>query len=240
MGWTAPTEEEFNGWIMPRDALGALPQRIEGGTKRRWIMARLQGGMVIAVGRSAQRNFEDPIPFTRVATRYWQMWDDWGDDDFWELGDAVFIQAGAGGYGSVRSTFRFFDVRFDPASFSGRPPAPAPDALETPKDYPGGATWVDREYDSNFLPAADPASPPTPEPPPSARNRGGRPSGKHGEPIARITMRLVALPPEKLAAYTAAALALELIEEFKRLTLDPPSLANAERDAAGILRAVRN
>jgi hypothetical protein len=71
------------------------------------------------------------------------------------------------------------------------------------------------------------------------RNKGGRPSGKAGEPISRITMRLMKLSREELLTQTASALALDLISEYARLNLLPPSPSNAEREAAGILRAVR-
>jgi hypothetical protein len=70
-------------------------------------------------------------------------------------------------------------------------------------------------------------------------NKGGRPSGKAGEPIARITIRLAKLSREELATQTASALAFDLIAEYERLNLLPPALSNAEREAAGILRALR-
>jgi hypothetical protein len=71
-------------------------------------------------------------------------------------------------------------------------------------------------------------------------NKGGRPSGKAGEPIARITIGLMKLSREELATQTASALALDLVAEYARLSLRPPTLSNAEREAAGILRALRN
>lgn len=74
----------------------------------------------------------------------------------------------------------------------------------------------------------------------SKGNTGGRPSGKAGEPIARLTIRLMTLSSEELADQTASALAIDLIAEYKRLNLLPPALSNAEREAAGILRALRN
>ena len=72
------------------------------------------------------------------------------------------------------------------------------------------------------------------------RNQGGRPSGKAGEPIARITIRLMKLSREELAAQTASALAFDVVAEYTRLNLLPPALSNAEREAAGILRALRS
>ena len=71
-------------------------------------------------------------------------------------------------------------------------------------------------------------------------NKGGRPSGKAGEPIARLTIRLMKLSSEELQTQTASALALDLMAEYTRLNLIPPALSNAEREAAGILRALRN
>lgn len=70
--------------------------------------------------------------------------------------------------------------------------------------------------------------------------KGGRPAGKNGEPIASMAKRLLGLPAGELASYTAEAVAAELVEEYRRLNLQPPSPDNAKRDAAGILRAVRN
>jgi hypothetical protein len=100
-------------------------------------------------------------------------------------------------------------------------------------------------YDVRIDPMIRELPPPGPAPvqasgnPPS-RAKGGRPAGKHGEPIARVTTRLLAMPPDQLASYTADALAAELVEEYRKLGLPPPSVPNARRDAAGILRAVRN
>lgn len=79
--------------------------------------------------------------------------------------------------------------------------------------------------------AADPAG---------SAAKGGRPAGKNGEPIALVTARLLRLSAGELTAYTAEAAAAELIEQYRALGLQPPSPDNARRDAAGILRAVRN
>lgn len=83
-------------------------------------------------------------------------------------------------------------------------------------------------------------------PPPSAMpaisrpKPGGRPGGFHGEPIANLTLRLHTLSPEELARYTQDAVGAELIEEYRRLKLQPPSVENATRFGGGILRALRN
>ena len=51
----------------------------------------------------------------------WRRWDE-APEYFWETGNAVFEVFGDG-YGSVDVINRFFDVRFDPASFNGKPKA---------------------------------------------------------------------------------------------------------------------
>jgi hypothetical protein len=79
-----------------------------------------------------------------------------------------------------------------------------------------------------------------PMPDPASVAKGGRPAGKNGEPIARVAKQLIALTPAELASYTAEAVAAELVAEYRRLKLQPPSPDNAKRDASGILRAVRN
>ena len=69
--------------------------------------------------------------------------------------------------------------------------------------------------------------------------RGGRRPRTTGEPIARVVMRLMALPASELASYKVEALTAELVAEFRALGLNPPHEDNAKRDASGILRALR-
>lgn len=70
--------------------------------------------------------------------------------------------------------------------------------------------------------------------------KGGRPAGKNGEPIARLTKHLLSLSESDLANYTVEAATADLIEHYRGLGLQPPSPDNANRDAAGVLRTVRN
>jgi hypothetical protein len=72
-----------------------------------------------------------------------------------------------------------------------------------------------------------------------SKRRGGRPSGSHGEPIARVTLKLAALNKIDLARYTATALGVELEAAYRTAGLSPPAPVNAEKIAAGILRVVR-
>lgn len=69
--------------------------------------------------------------------------------------------------------------------------------------------------------------------------RGGRPAGTNGEPIARVTMRLLAMSPAEIGSYKVEALTSDLIAEYRALGLNPPHEDNAKRDASGILRALR-
>ena len=91
-----------------------------------------------------------------------------------------------------------------------------------------------RPSPATFDPSAELSAPAA-----APRSKGGRRAGKHGQPIARVTRRLLALPPAQLASYTVAAVAAELAEEYRKLGHQPPHPDNAEKDAAGILRAVK-
>lgn len=90
-----------------------------------------------------------------------------------------------------------------------------------------------------ILPAPSTKSAGDPAPIPAPAKRAGRRAGKHGEPIARVTKRLLSCSTAELATYTADALASELIAEYRSLGLPPPHEDNARTDARGILRAVR-
>jgi hypothetical protein len=92
-----------------------------------------------------------------------------------------------------------------------------------------------REFDLDLLP--DIAAPQKEGLPPG--RKGGRPAGKDGEPIARVTLRMSTKSPGGLQRSTANAIGVELIEKYLNQGLDPPSGPNACRSAAGILRAVR-
>lgn len=83
-------------------------------------------------------------------------------------------------------------------------------------------------------------SPAPPALPPPERTKGGRPAGKDGEPIARVTKRLLALNEAELGRCTAESVGTELVGEYTSLGLSPPSFDNAKRNASGILRSVQN
>jgi hypothetical protein len=237
------SEEEFSRWLKPKRALDVLTDSMSYSAALNAVVRYLMSGMLraradtVIADNGGERTTYPRGPIPRDA------WDDERpsySSPFWENG----LFDWSDGFGHGGREFSAFDVRFDPAvvyKMAGREAPP----VTTPEEAPAPATQM-----TGFLGprlqdrgrAARPNPPPSisETPPASAPRRGGRPAGKYGEPIARITLRLAALPPEKLARYTAEALGLELIAEFKSLGLSPPSEDNAARDAAGILRVVRN
>jgi len=75
--------------------------------------------------------------------------------------------------------------------------------------------------------------------PPSLGNgKGGRPSGNHGEPIARLTLKLSAVDGT-LDNYTGESLVPELVEEYVNAGLRVPGDANLLGFCRGILRVAR-
>jgi len=137
MGWTPPTEDEFNGWFTPDDVLEGQGHRAEGLTRKRELIEQLRGGMVLPVARTGQPDPRKTVleSFVPISRELWAEFSDEGNSLFWERGLAVitvFFGDGSG-YGGYSHTFRFFDVRFDPRSFSGRPiSAPEPPVQAAP------------------------------------------------------------------------------------------------------------
>lgn len=68
----------------------------------------------------------------------------------------------------------------------------------------------------------------------------GRASGKHGEPIATLTLRYRNLSRQELNRLTGAALEGELKEEYIRLGYGVPSEKNRESICVGLLRAIKH
>lgn len=133
--WNPPDEGAFNDdWLRPSEALqfAAL-----GGTdvvRKKWLINRLKIGVVIAAARTGPSSPMDPslAHFVLVQPLHWQLWDDFGDDYFWQTGDAIFELYGATGFGSQTGRLVFFDVRFDPTTFDGKVNAPveSPDSID--------------------------------------------------------------------------------------------------------------
>lgn len=68
-------------------------------------------------------------------------------------------------------------------------------------------------------------------------NKGGRPAGTNGAPMAAFMLKLQSMGREEALALTEEALGAELRAEYKPLGLKPPHPDNARRDAKGV-RAV--
>lgn len=95
-----------------------------------------------------------------------------------------------------------------------------------------------KQVANELLGVGEPVTPthPTIEP----ENRaGGRPSSKHGEPIATTTISLLKLSPEALARETGDTVQESLRAEYQRVGVSSPAGNNLEGIAQGVLRAVR-
>lgn len=103
--WQPPEENQFNKeWLTPRRARELLAPLHSGQTGKRFIMGRLKSGYIEAVARQCewQGNLTSLVPVPRAC---WQAMTDYGDDYFWETGDASFTHK--------NSLARLFDVRFN-------------------------------------------------------------------------------------------------------------------------------
>ncbi len=67
----------------------------------------------------------------------------------------------------------------------------------------------------------------------------GRNSGKHGQPITRIALRYLSVPDKEFNRLTGAALAAELLTEYRNLGYAQPALPSAESMCVGILKELR-
>lgn len=67
----------------------------------------------------------------------------------------------------------------------------------------------------------------------------GKPGNRHGHAIAAATLRLNALSEEQLQRYTNASLGTELADDYRQVGAVPPTLANCEDYAGGILAVLR-
>lgn len=139
MAWQPPTENEFNSdWVTPDDGLGVLVQFLEERTRCKGIKDRLESGAMIAVARTGRSERDRSLqPFVPVSNRVWRHMDSSEEDHFWNSGDAVVQVPSSGNYGSGLEKHHYFDVRFDPQGFSGKPPTKAvADHLAETSDAP--------------------------------------------------------------------------------------------------------
>lgn len=213
-----PSAVEFASWLRPRDALAKLGVAREAASKKD-VVARIVRGHVRIAGQSSTKTGggreEASQPFLIALDYLHGQWlPEWGD--FWSSGQISFVR--------IPMALEGFAI----LNIVG--PAGSPGQLEI-HTFHGvrlDSVAMSREFDLDLTPEKLPAA-----------GKGGRPSGKHGGPMASITLLLSAKSDEELRRYTADSLSLELIEEYRKEGLDPPSETNAVRDAAGILRKVR-
>jgi hypothetical protein len=87
-------------------------------------------------------------------------------------------------------------------------------------------------YELAGVPAGEPEDPQ----PEEKKGKGGRPSGKNGEPIATFTIRLLNRWPVE---DSHDALGAELEAVYAELKLGKPAPDNARKDAVGVLEAIK-
>jgi len=130
MSWQPPTEDEFNDdWITPLDALDVSDVRMADHHDQWAILEQLRAGQIIAVARTAQTSQADGLvrPLMRVPAAAWSRMRQFEDDRFWATGHLVVTAGATDNYGgAINAKDRFFNIRFDPGSFSGRPPPALP------------------------------------------------------------------------------------------------------------------
>jgi hypothetical protein len=112
----ALTATDITDWLTPRQALAILGRVVENeSVATRGLLERLRGGMVKAVAfNSAVTSESGPWSgtFCEIDVDHWTRI--FASDEFWITGDLSYE---AREYGESRtSTFRHFDVRFEPQS----------------------------------------------------------------------------------------------------------------------------
>lgn len=206
-------DEEFARWLSPPATLDALPAAWGQEAKLKLLRRALGDGMVqCGAGHSIWRAGKRREKRANcLLTR--AIWEYWRVNDrmFWDTGNISFEEV------------------IDPtdAAPSSQHEAAIIDAYEI-RFNPAGVARL-----AGQVIAAQPKTLAT------DIRQGGSPGGKHGEPIARTTIRLIHLSAQEIERYTGSSLAIELMNEYRELGLPPPSETNAQRLSAGILKAVR-
>lgn len=124
MNWQPPTEDEFDSeWITPLDAIGVSDERMADDHEKWELVEKLKAGQIIGVARTGQTRADlvGVQPFVPVHAGVWRHMGDSEEHYFWKTGHLVVPHVSATGT-LTGGKERYFDIRFDPASFSGRPP----------------------------------------------------------------------------------------------------------------------
>ena len=125
----APTAEDIDNWLTPRQAVQLLRSVYED----RWLaehtlLERLKGGMVQAIARNTTRSDRtDGAALVRISPEHWRYVNE--TSSFWTTGDLVYTYR-RDIYDEV--TFRHFDVRFEPEGVNAIIGSAAPDIAPTP------------------------------------------------------------------------------------------------------------
>lgn len=124
--WQPPSESDFNDkWFTPLEAVDALDADLADSTELWKIVEQLRAGQVIAVARTSQLrpDLAVVVPFSLVPAGAWRRMMQNDEYRFWRTGCLVVDAPPSDLWANHREAKeRYFDIRFDPESFSGKPP----------------------------------------------------------------------------------------------------------------------
>lgn len=108
----------FETWLMPKDALAAVPADWGFETATRWITGRLANGLIQSAARWLILPNKPRRELVGVPREWWQNWPGLGRCDFWDTGDTAFYTGSGGGYGGGTLMGEAHEVRLDPTGFA--------------------------------------------------------------------------------------------------------------------------
>jgi hypothetical protein len=163
--WKPLADDEFMAsWFKPLDLLDVSDPRLADDADKWEIVEQLRAGQINAVARTAQTRADlaGVQPLIPVPAGAWRRMGQTEEHYFWKTGHLVVDHPESEWVKGDGHKDRYFNIRFDPESFSGRAPATSPQEAPLPEPQKGLP-----------LPA-----PQTPQP-----NRGGRPRYDYWEDL---------------------------------------------------------
>jgi len=125
-----PTEAEFNDeWFTPLDVLDVTHERLADDAEKWSMVQELQAGTIRAVARKAQVNPHalGAEHLVVILPDAWRRMDAMAESLFWKTRNLVVPAGRSDIYGHpTGDKQRYFDIKFDPESFTGKPLPHAP------------------------------------------------------------------------------------------------------------------
>jgi len=131
MGREFLSEDEFDEWLTPSQALDRLPGIWPRSTKIEWIATRIADGVIDSAADMVFVRGQ-PEEHLVLARSDWAEWDHARDEQFWIAGDynGTLVVQISESTEPMRVPFRAYDVRLDPARFDERAEAQQANNLE--------------------------------------------------------------------------------------------------------------